>query len=718
MAAAARLRPTVAAGALALAATLPISRLFQGGVLPEALIAISGALAIAWVSRRWRLPPFVDLLFTFAALAELVALSYLRSTLALGIIPTGATVRGFTELIDAGVSRIQAEVAPVVSGPEVLVFITIGAWLTAWLIDTAARTLSNPMLAIVAGIPLLAMPGTLLVSDKLWLAVGPYVLASLFVMWSCEHPEPRPVGASFKRVATAGIAAAIIALVAVPMLPGFAERPLLKELGDSAIVFNPISALQPTLSDRRVRQLFLVRTTRSGYYRLTTLDSFDGNAFSQSSDSRSTRLDASDQALLPDAPTLLARENVRQEFRLTRLAGNWMPVQAEVARVIPGQSVAARYEPDSGAVVVLPSLPQRLSYVAESSVPIPTAEGLAALPATTNISLPDASRYLGLPTISPNLRTISRQIVGDADTPYLKAVAIQRHLRRFTYDLEVARSHDIRTLEEFLTTVKAGYCEQFATAMAVLARIEGIPSRVVVGFGPGTVRTTVGTGTEYQVTTLDAHAWPEIWLEGAGWVAFEPTPRAGFGIVPAYTLGPSAGGSSTGGQPTDEPTTSPTGEPSEQPSAQPSASQPASEPTGAPGRIPGIALRVLAIAAATGVAWFGLRSGWRRLLRAPMGGLPAGYRLFMAACDRVGIGRRRAETVREHAARIAKLPGIDPQPIQGLAAATEASLYGTADGLELLKEGQAARDAVLMVIPAHRRLLAKVRANVGAVTGV
>ena len=721
MAAAARLRPALAAGALALAASMPIARLFSGGVLIEALLAIAGALGVASLSRRFHLPPFVDLLVTFAGLAELVSLAYLRSTLMLGVIPTGATLRGFSTMLNDGITRIQNEVAPIERGAEVLIFVTIGAWLTAWLIDTAARTLTNPMLAIVAGIPMLALPGTLLVSDKLWLSVAPYIVASLFVLWSCEHPERRPLGISFRRVATNGIIAALIAVFAVPVIPGFAERPLLKELGDSAIVFNPISALRPTLNDQEVRQLFTVRASQPGYYRLTTLDAFDGTAFRQSGDSRSVRIEASGVNLQPFEPTRVGVESVQQEVRLTRLAGNWMPVQAEVASVITDQPISARYEPDSGALVVLPSLPRRLGYIATSSAPRPTATQLDALDASGSLSLDDATRYLALPEISDTLRTLSSQIVANATTPYERAVAIQRHLRTFTYDLQVAATHDIRSLEQFLTVVQRGYCEQFATAMAVLARIEGIPSRVVIGFGPGRVRTTIGPGTEYTVTTLDAHAWPEIWLEGAGWISFEPTPRGGFGIIPPYTLGAVAGGPGGEPTPTEQPSSNPTTEPSAQPSATPTVAPTSSGGGGRTHELVGVIVRVLAVA--SGIA---LLAGiafllWRRLLRTPAGGLPAGYRIFLAACERVGLGRRRSETVREHASRLAQLPGIDAAPIRGLATATEGVLYGPLDEatpIELLREGQAARDAVLVVVPAHRRLIAKVRANVGAVTGV
>jgi hypothetical protein len=88
-------------------------------------------------------------------------------------------------------------------------------------------------------------------------------------------------------------------------------------------------------------------------------------------------------------------------------------------------------------------------------------------------------------------------------------------------------------LSEFLLRSHAGFCQQFATSMAVLARIDGIPSRVAVGFTQGN-RQRDGSWT---ITSHDAHAWPELYFSGFGWLAFEPTPRAdGQAVAPAYTL--------------------------------------------------------------------------------------------------------------------------------------------------------------------------------------
>ena len=95
----------------------------------------------------------------------------------------------------------------------------------------------------------------------------------------------------------------------------------------------------------------------------------------------------------------------------------------------------------------------------------------------------------------------------------------------------------LSVLADFLT-LKSGYCIHFASAMAVMARLEGIPSRIAVGYAPGrSTGATVavpgqGPLPEYEVDARDAHAWPELYFQGVGWVPFEPTPSRG--VVPAY----------------------------------------------------------------------------------------------------------------------------------------------------------------------------------------
>ena len=84
-------------------------------------------------------------------------------------------------------------------------------------------------------------------------------------------------------------------------------------------------------------------------------------------------------------------------------------------------------------------------------------------------------------------------------------------------------------LEHFLFEGKAGYCQHFSGAMALLLRMGGVPARVATGFSPGGFRRRQG---EWVVRDRDAHSWVEAWFDGIGWVTFDPTPSA----TPARSL--------------------------------------------------------------------------------------------------------------------------------------------------------------------------------------
>ena len=169
-----------------------------------------------------------------------------------------------------------------------------------------------------------------------------------------------------------------------------------------------------------------------------------------------------------------------------------------------------------------------------------------------------------------DIRRLTEEVTESADSPAAKAVAIQAFLRsdEFTYSTNPQAGSGYQALENFLSGDKLGYCEQFAAAMAVMARVAGIPSRVSVGFLPGR-----RDGDTWRVGIRDMHAWPELYFSGYGWVRFEPTPANVTGAAPNWTV------------PADESENEPTPSASAQPStdeATPSAA-PSTAPTDDPG---------------------------------------------------------------------------------------------------------------------------------------
>lgn len=135
-------------------------------------------------------------------------------------------------------------------------------------------------------------------------------------------------------------------------------------------------------------------------------------------------------------------------------------------------------------------------------------------------------KYLQLPPdFSPRIAALAQEITRNAETPYDKAVAITRYLRDNIKYAETLppppRNRD--PLEWMLFENRQAYCLYYASAEALMLRSVGVPARVAVGFAQGEGRFSEETGAEYIVRKKDAHAWPEVYFPGIGWVEFEPT---------------------------------------------------------------------------------------------------------------------------------------------------------------------------------------------------
>jgi protein-glutamine gamma-glutamyltransferase len=132
-------------------------------------------------------------------------------------------------------------------------------------------------------------------------------------------------------------------------------------------------------------------------------------------------------------------------------------------------------------------------------------------------------RYLQLPESLPDrVGSLARKITAGEATPYDKVIAIEDYLRtHYTYALDSPvpeNGHD--AVDHFLFEARSGFCEQFASAHAIMLRTLGIPARVVTGFTPGGRNPFTGY---YEVRASDAHAWVEVYFPGYGWYEFDPT---------------------------------------------------------------------------------------------------------------------------------------------------------------------------------------------------
>ncbi|WP_424002322.1 transglutaminase TgpA family protein [Haloarcula salina] len=131
-------------------------------------------------------------------------------------------------------------------------------------------------------------------------------------------------------------------------------------------------------------------------------------------------------------------------------------------------------------------------------------------------------RYTGVPAeSSARIGPFTDRLTADSESPYETATIVERWLEaNKNYSLNVSQPPDDDVASEFVFEMDEGYCEYFATSMAVMLRSQDIPARYVVGYSTGE-----RTGrSEYTVRGMNAHAWVEVYFEGVGWVKFDPTP--------------------------------------------------------------------------------------------------------------------------------------------------------------------------------------------------
>jgi transglutaminase-like putative cysteine protease len=172
-------------------------------------------------------------------------------------------------------------------------------------------------------------------------------------------------------------------------------------------------------------------------------------------------------------------------------------------------------------------------YRLRSFIPIPSANQLRL--AGTDYPGWVADRYLQLPpTITPRTMELAQTITAGLETPYEQAVAITRWLRS---NIEYSRTIDsppegVEPIDWFLFDYRIGFCDYYASAEVVLLRSLGIPARLAGGYARGDYDAAEGI---YSVTGMDAHAWPEVYFPGVGWVEFEPTVSQDLLIRPELT---------------------------------------------------------------------------------------------------------------------------------------------------------------------------------------
>jgi hypothetical protein len=571
-----RERLTLAAAFAVAMAALAIAPLYDDlRWLPSALGAVAVVALAGLLTRRASLPGLVQPLVGLAVLGEYVAVVFARDTLAFALVPTGRTETALRLLIDQGLTDVQRLAPPVPSHPGLTLFAVVGVGVVAVVVDLVAVVLGR---AAVAGLPLLvlfAVPSAVLGGGLGWL---PFVccaagwLTLLLVeggervgRWGTpltaarQERSPAYQDASLGRVGRRiGAAAVGLAVVVPALIPGLDTRLIGGGGGDGeggggtnvTHTYDPITRLRDDLRLPTPRELLTYTSTddRPDYLRLTTLDRFSDAGWSASQLRGSTRQDGVKGGLpspvgLTSAPTVAIEDRIR----IGALDAQWLPVPFPPTAVdVEG---AWLYDARSETVFALRAGTRRLtrSYTVTATRVLPDR---SLLEAGSVLPLPeDLRRYAEKPEVTSYVAELTEAVVAGQTTPYGRVAAIQAFFRdparAFEYDTSsrVPGINSRSALEDFLKG-RRGFCEQYASAMAAMIRLAGVPARVAIGFTPGTRR----PDGSYVVTTSDAHAWPEAWFAGSGWVRFEPTPRSdGQTILPGYAAAPSTPQDGAGG---------------------------------------------------------------------------------------------------------------------------------------------------------------------------
>jgi Tol biopolymer transport system component len=300
-----------------------------------------------------------------------------------------------------------------------------------------------------------------------------------------------------------------------PTAPATAAASTTTAATSPEVVSTPVSELKRWLVERSDEVAFVVSGPTTSYWRLGALSDFNGTTWGMPDTSLTAITGPLPSGLEPGVDG----ETVTYTFELTGLDGALLPA-AYIPVRLEGQAAVA-FDAEGFAFVATSGTSDGLVYTVDSLLPRYDPAGLRAADATPTGSR--AEHHLALPAdFSAALGDQARLITADAPTRYDQAIALQNWLRGFTYDESTPAGHSQTAMVEFIEQER-GYCEQFAGTFAALARVVGLPSRVAVGFTPG----EQGPDGRYYVQFKHAHAWPEIYFEGIGWVPFEPTPGRG-----------------------------------------------------------------------------------------------------------------------------------------------------------------------------------------------
>ncbi len=564
----ARLRLTGVAATATLLGSLALTAVFVDSdwVWPVvlAIVFASGGCALG---RRLGAPRPIVPLVGLAAVTLLATRLYGRTDAIGGFVPGPGAIRDLHRVLVVAMKDVQRFASPAPAEQALLLLAVLGVGAAAVAVDTLAVTYRS---AALAGAPLLALyavPSGLARGGVSWVLFAASAVGWLALMlaegrerlsgWGralgrrsargdgvFTGAPAEPLGVVGRRIGAAALGLAVILPAIMPIIGGgiFASGGSGgggghgSGVGSGITTINPLVGIASDLGDRNDATVLTYTSNdpNPDYLRMVTLDRFDGTNWNVAKLSS----DGSWQDLDPTASRSVPGRTVATQIAATNLRTAWLPLPYPASKL---GNLTGDWAYDAKTLDVFArgnDTTQGRNYQVSSVHATLTADELKAAGSGTPAGF---GHYTDLPANLPaEVRATTLRITKGLTNDYDKAIAIQQFFldpaNKFTYTTDIP-AYTGSALVAFLTNRK-GFCQQYATMYAVMARQAGLPTRINVGFTQG-YQTKAGSGL-WTVGRQNAHAWPEVYFRGVGWVRFEPTPGPSGVQTPSYAPPPGA----------------------------------------------------------------------------------------------------------------------------------------------------------------------------------
>lgn len=451
-----------------------------------------------------------------------------------GFVPTRRAIDYLYHLFLLGIERLQLGSPPIEHSPAAGLVVTSTLLVAYLLADLVAVDARAPVWALVPALGVWAAPITLGEEISLLWVAGTGVGAAAMIAASSYATGRIPAQGRLRSAVTLTAATAVTVAVALVLAPALLLLPTpvhwrASQPGDATNLDLGLN-LRDDLRRPEPRVVITydgIQPADLGPLHAYTLTTFDGSSWHHTDADQWQP--AEDDYLWPGAFESRAQHSVT--VRIHDLQQDRLPVPGEPREVHSEEPLAYAARTDEVRLVdpVSGTFSYELSIRPRDLSPARLADldprDAATRPAL--LQVPDTG-------YSQRIADLTRKVVSqaDADTAYEQLVAIQNYLRDpgiFSYTESVASGDTDDAVWDFLQD-RRGYCVQFATTMVIMARTLDLPSRLAIGYLPGEP-TDDGT---VQITSDQAHAWPQVLFPEVGWVRFEPTPGVQSGQAPSW----------------------------------------------------------------------------------------------------------------------------------------------------------------------------------------